>query len=220
MQTRNNKALILLLCGIVAIALGIYVWLPRFLHQKLATKETITEDPVWEVRTASSNLAEGFRRALSLGLSPNDLTYGTGGYTDLAGALNLLPRHMPVQIDAIPAEMAPRWLLGGGQITGGYQGDAPDLAFFLTPLPVDLCQKINREIWGSANSEPVMTGIPVEAWFQRKANMLGVFDGINRTEACIGTVEGKYLYYRLVYGTTIKGETGDASEVVGDSARG
>jgi hypothetical protein len=205
-RRRGRASLALILCGVGGLAaVAAYVFLPPWRAQQSQDGAVSVEDAaVTDVHTAANTLVEGFRRALTLGLSPATLAYGTGGPADLAGALNLLPPPQPLSLAGVPAENSGRWFLGGGQLTGPYQAESPDVAFFLTPLPLDLCRKLNRTAWGNAASEPVATGIPLTDWTARKANMLEVFGGKNRSESCIATVEGKYLYYRLVYGTTVR----------------
>jgi hypothetical protein len=194
------KLLFTLVLIVGAAVLG-YVFLPSLLEQTSERSPQIIRDESFEVRTTSQTLMEGFRRATTLGLAPGSLSYGTGGPHDLAGGLNLLPRPAPA---FGTGNTSGKWALGGGQLVGPYLVSAPDLAFYLTPIALATCQRINRELWGSSDSTPVLSGVPLADWPARRANLLEVFGGKNRTEACIQTAEGEYLYYRMVYGTTEK----------------
>ena len=195
----------LLLLGGAGLLAGSYFLLPHLIGKnKDVPEKPVQKDSVAQVRTEANNLTEGFLRALTLGLAPATVSYGTGGPHDLAGALNLLPPSQAVSWPGLPAAESGRWSLGGGQLIGPYAPEAPDLAFFLAPIPAAACHALNQAAWGRSAGSPVATGVPLSDWAARKANLLEIFDGKNRTEACITTAEGKNLYYRIVYGTTVR----------------
>jgi hypothetical protein len=140
---------------------------------------------------------QGFKRLLTAGYAPNAISYGDGGEADMLGRLRVVePEPIPPALLAIPDAA---WGIGKGQVVGEVREGDLDYVIYLYGLTEKACSDINRLLWNDPeNAAPHASGIRLNAWKNGTANVLEVFDGKNRSEACITTAEGEYFYYRVV----------------------
>lgn len=202
---RNRLFATVFFIGVVAflgLALGPGM-LQKFMTKRADDKPvqaTRPADPVTQALEQGNMAVEAFKRGVTAGFTPQQLTFGQTGAEDLGFGLKFLPYPLQSATGLSSPEQA-NWALGGGQIVGAAQDGAPDIVFYLTPLSAETCRNLNRQIWGVADAEPVASGVAVADWKDRAANVLQLFGGKNRTSACVQTKEGQYLFYQMVYGT-------------------
>ncbi len=150
-------------------------------------------------------LKTSFKRMLSLGYNAYDINIGAGTTGDMQAENGLMPK---IQLDAsefVTSDAA--WQIGGGQIVGDYDNKAPDIVFFIQGLNKSVCQGINAALWqDDPKAEPVASGVPNAAWARRAANLLELFNGKNRSESCVMTDEGIFVYYILAYKGVVAAE--------------
>jgi hypothetical protein len=143
-------------------------------------------------------LTKAYHQMLSLGWEPASITYSDGGQGDLLKTHQLVPAFPPAPQGIAFADA--HWQLGGGNILGRYAGEQRNVVFFIPGLTSETCRKLNAILWqDAADAAPRNSGSNLQDWQQQRADVLELFAGRNRAEACVNTREGLYLYYKVVY---------------------
>jgi hypothetical protein len=206
MATKNSSATrsfarrLLGVCVLVGLVIGgsIFFWLqsrPTINTNKQGGHTQVSASVLVE---QAEQLRKAFQRMVALGWNAFDITYGDGGPADLLKTQKMVEDMLPPAGTTAFADAV--WRLGGGRLLAVYPNNLFDLAFFLPGLTQSACQSINAQLWQDAEGAPPReSGTALRDWQNGQADVLELFGGRNRAEACVKTKEGLYLYYKTTF---------------------
>jgi hypothetical protein len=142
-------------------------------------------------------LKNAFKRMESLGYNAEDIHYNSGQQSDIIGALGILDSPLMPPAAALNVPTA-QWAIGGGQLTGAFNEDAADIAFYLSGITAEACQALNTPAAKDTTTPPVLVDASLPQWQALQANTLPFFQNTGRESGCIAIGTAEYIYYVVV----------------------
>jgi hypothetical protein len=187
---------VFLMLGVMGVVGGIVWYINKPKEQQIQTVDqgngpTVLIDQALVYESA-------FKRMTSAGFSPYAVTYGGGGEADMLSRFDIVKPQEPPE-GLLDEGVKAKWQLGGGQLVDAFDAERPDVAFFLNGLTESACRHLNHILWSdNADASPQATGVSLAEWRNKSANILEVFQGNSRSEGCVRSREGEFIYYHMV----------------------